>query len=273
MSLTVESTAVIVPWHNLEQRNKWLEAWKIPGDEDGRFVRFGSKTSPNPNLILQQDVHGEGCAKTKNKGIRKAMEQGFTAAVILDDDCYPNNEMALEKLVECHLKSLVSVSQEFRRVTRPPSRGNPHTRSGRYRQMEVAASMGYWSGVGDVDAVTQIVLGHELSNHLEDRLHGGYFPLCGMNLAFHLKWWPWCQFVEVPRFDDIWMGFLWQKRAYATGCCFSLEGPWVHHARQSNVWKNLVAEAPNMEANETLWQRIAEAKTIDYDELRKLLPL
>ena len=94
-----------------------------------------------------------------------------------------------------------------------------------------------------------------------------------MNIAFRPKLWhPWCQFIDVPRFDDIWMGWLWQREAYRRGACFNLSGPLVRHARQSNVWKNLKDEAEHLETNETLWRSIECSPFDSYEELRGLLP-
>lgn len=88
-----------------------------------------------------------------------------------------------------------------------------------------------------------------------------------MNLAFRSEEWPWCQFVNVPRMDDIWSGFLWQKKAYLEGKCFNLNGPIVYHSRQSNVWSNLKIETDNLERNETLWSEIATGPLLAYNEM------
>jgi hypothetical protein len=94
-----------------------------------------------------------------------------------------------------------------------------------------------------------------------------------MNLAFRPKEWaPWCSFINVPRFDDIWMGWLWQKEAYRRMACFNLNGPFVKHSRQSNVWQNLRDETKYLEASETLWRSIALCRSDSYDDLVKLLP-
>lgn len=254
-------TCIIVPWHNPEQLRRWCDAWNIRGADD------------KPHwLKLVQDSNGSGCAKTKNKGIKLAIEENYKTAIILDDDCFPTAPgMTLEDLAKMHVEQLRrEIWVNFFSLTTPSSRGTPH--KNRSIKCRVAASMGYWTGVGDVDAVTQVYHGIELKNHCRGIIHYAYFPLCGMNLAFDLDWWPWCQFIDVPRYDDIWMGWLWMKRAYATGCCFSTMGPDVYHERQSDMWKNLAIEAPNMKANEELWETIARHPGIEYDELRKLLP-
>jgi len=65
--------AVVVAWHNPVQREAFLSAW-------------GLNTVPSW-VFLQQDEHKEGCAKTKNKGVRRAIDAGARVIVVLDDDC------------------------------------------------------------------------------------------------------------------------------------------------------------------------------------------
>lgn len=251
---------IVVPWHNPEQIEAWKDAWGV--------------TENHPDLILQQDTDKSGCAVTKNRGIQKAIEQGADWVVVLDDDCLPSMEaQVLEELCQNHWLELQPQDVEmFQTVTDPPSRGTPYFN--RTLKMEVAASMGFWEHVGDYDAPGQLVHGaRKPMTFKQEVIYGKYFPLCGMNLAFRVKWWPWCQFIDVSRFDDIWQGFIWQKKAYAEGCCFNLRGPIVRHSRQSNVWANLRDEAKYLEANEMVWSVIAASSSSDYEELRKLLPV
>lgn len=255
-------TAVVTPWANAEQKALFLQRWSV-------------QDSQPPWLILQQDMNREGCGATKNKGVRRAMEASFDAVVILDDDCFPSSEgpQTLEHLVEAHVRVLSEVSNVmmYEDTTIPESRGTPYHELA--IEMPVAASMGFWTDVGDHCAVRQLASGGASMSHLRKNVFGRYFSLCGMNLAFKpADWMPWCRFIEVPRFDDIWMGWLWQREAYRRGFCFSLTGPDVKHSRQSNVWKNLREEVEYLEESETLWRRIALNDQDDYRSLRKLLP-
>lgn len=254
---------IVVPWHQEQQLDEFKRAWHL--------------TDPLPEfLILQHDKHREGCAVTKNKGIEKAIQQSADVVIVLDSDCYPckvpEGQMqhtlytfGLDHVVALQPQEVLSVTC----ATWPPSRGTPYHK--RTLKMPVAASMGFWEGVPDLDAPSQLVHGafKELSFY-PDVIHGRYFPLCGMNLAFHVKEYPWCRFINVNRFDDIWQGWLWQRKAYAEGKCFNLRGPRVHHARQSNVWANLKIEAEHLERNETLWSDIATGPLLEYDEMLKL---
>lgn len=265
-----DKVMVVVPWHRDEERVGFLRAWGIA---DSRIP---------PWLQMQHDAKLEGCGMTKNKGIANAIMHGADIVVVLDGDCFPVGALGyegepqpqtLDELMAAHVKALEPQPVAmFETVTRPSSRGTPYSQ--RSLTMPVAASMGFWTEIGDYCAVRQ--LAHEATemDFHRSTVFGRYFPLCGMNLAFRpADWRPWSDFIVVPRFDDIWMGWLFQREAYRRGFCFNLAGPLVRHSRQSNVWKNLRDEAVHLEASETLWQRIAMAKENDYASLRALLPV
>ena len=251
---------VVVPWYDEKQLGQWLDAWGI---------------NPYPPwLHLIQDETRAGSGATKNRGIFDAIAAGAEIVVVLDDDCYPsdvNHIPSLEGFVELHVEALQPQPVAlFEIVTEPPSRGTPF--KNHYVKMPVAASMGFWEGVGDYDGLRQLVYDGADMTFATGALHGRYFPLSGMNLAFRVDWMPWCSFVDVPRFDDIWMGWMWQRNAYDHGYCFNFNGPRVRHARQSNVWNNLQVEAVHLERNETLWSDIATHPDPTYDKLCALLP-
>lgn len=271
-----QSIAVVVPWHDQKQRDLFLHAWRLRAPGEANYV---GQPLP-PWLVLQQDATKAGCANTKNAGIVRAVrELQAEVVVVLDDDCYPDVSSTgtfadLEALMEAHQRALMPQDVAlFETVTSPPSRGTPYFN--RKAEMPVAASMGFWTSIGDYCAVRQ--LAHEAAPMTFHRhaVYARYFPLCGMNLAFRVaKWWPWCQFIDVPRFDDIWMGWLFQYKAYQSGHCFNLAGPTVRHARQSNVWRNLREESVYLEKNDTLWRSIATMRPgMDYDTMCSLLPV
>lgn len=251
---------VVTPWHREDEITAFLEQWRVP--------------DPPPDwLVLQHDVRGEGCGVTKNRGIARAVEAGADVVVVLDGDCYPSDDVrTLPDLVDAHRIALEPQEVElFQAVTSPPSRGTPYETM--TAGMPVAASMGFWLQVGDYCAVRQLAHGSVPMEFDAHSVFWRFFPLCGMNLAFRpAEWDPWCRFVDVPRFDDIWMGWLWQREAYRRGYCFNLAGPKVRHARQSNAWRNLEQEAVHLQANETLWRDIALSDNYDYESLKGLLP-
>ena len=255
------SVKIVVPWHNPEQLKQFMEAWKVD--------------ITDPRFVFEQDKSKSGCAATKNRGIATALWDSPVATIIvLDDDCFPFGPTpSVDNLIESHLAALEPQDVEmYYVVTDPPSRGTPY--HNRTIRMPVACSMGFWRGIGDYDAPGQLV--HGAAARMEfhkSPIYGRYFAMSGMNIAFRpADWMPWCQFIDVPRFDDIWFGFLIQKEAYRRGYCFNLSGPIITHARQSNVWQNLRDEAKYLEQNETLWSKIATSPETDYNELIKLLP-
>ena len=248
---------VVVPWHNPKQRDEFLEAWQVKASD--------------PRLVLQQDTTKAGCAQTKNAGIRQALSLGADVVCVLDDDCYPNHPSeTLDDFIEDHIIALEPVAV---RMVAPTMR--PHPRGMPYRhtsvQMRVAASIGFWMDYPDLDAMSALVLGErpESVSFLRDPLYNMYFPFCGMNFAFKKQWADCAVLIDVPRFDDIWMGWIWQKVAYDAGCCFNFNGPLVRHVRQSNVWKNLEEEVRYLKTNEDLWEACYKApRGTSPEELR-----
>lgn len=252
---------VVVPWVRDEEVKSFLSAWRI--------------ASVPSWLVLQQDKTRAGCGATKNTGVAEASRRGADVVVVLDGDCYPSQggAQSLDELVDLHVEALKPQEVEmFSVVTDPPSRGTPYL--GTTLRMPVAASMGFWSEIGDYCAVRQLAHASAPMQFDTRPVFGRYFPLCGMNLAFRPWEWPkWSDFIDVSRFDDIWMGWLWQREAYRRGCCFNLNGPVIRHARQSNVWKNLADESLHLEASDALWKKIARNGDGSYAALRALLPV
>lgn len=253
-------TSVVVAWHNPKQKNEFLEAWNIKEND--------------PRLVLQQDETKAGCAKTKNTGITRALADGADVVCVLDDDCYPLEEEAenpLDEFIEDHIEALED--QEVQRVIPtmiPHPRGFPYRH--RTIKMSVAASIGLWVGYPDLDAMSALVIGDQPENCqlLSSSVYGSMFPFCGMNYAFRKGQADCAKHVDVPRFDDIWMGWVWEKVAYDKGQCFNLNGPLVRHTRQSDVWQNLIEETKYMHTNELLWSAIwAFPHGTSADALRK----
>lgn len=259
-----EKVVIVVPWHNPKQREEFESKWGL--SEENRKI-----------IVFQQDEMREGCAVTKNKGIARAVEMGAQIVIVLDDDCYPAEEGCrgdlISYFVAAHVQALDPIQCElpYANTTTPRSRGTPFNL---WKTMPVAASMGFWSGVPDFDAIGQLTQYHDAVDYHTNPIYGRYWSMSGMNIAFRPKLWgKFCEFVNVKRYDDIWMGWLWMRHAYERGYCFNLGGPRVWHARQSNVWQNLRDESKWIEQNETLWLKIAMHPTSDYESLRALLPV
>ncbi len=230
--------AIVTPWHKPDQIAKFLNAWRV---------------LHQPNwLILQQDKTGDGCAKTKNAGIIRALNIGAEIVIILDDDCFPAADETLEEFAAAHIKALEPQPVElYEAITDPPSRGTPYFN--RTMVLPVAASMGFWIGCPDYDAPGQLAHHNRAMTFNRKPMFWRFFPLSGMNMAFKSEWATECRFVDVPRFDDIWMGYNLQRVAYTAGFCLNLNGPLVRHSRQSDVWQNLKIESEHLEENETRW--------------------
>lgn len=262
--------AVVVPWHNPEQLRSFLDAWGMKNPKDDHSMLLPQW------LFLEQDKDMEGCAVTKNKGIQRALDEGAEVIVVLDDDCYPQRDWlseptisglksltyrnpTLQELAEAHIKALEPQPVElYEAITDPPSRGTPCFN--RCVTMPVAASMGFWTGVPDLDAATSLRRDSEAPIEFKRKtMFGRFFPFSGMNCAFRAEFWPFFKFEEgVGRMDDIFMGYRLQAEAYKRGYCISLNGPLVRHSRQSNVWANLKVEAEFMERNENEWIQYTE---------------
>lgn len=255
--------AVVVPWHRKEILDKFLKAWGVTTSHDWLFLEHGTN----------------GCAQTKNAGIKRALDAGAEYIIVLDDDCYPAPEPSgqpreyfLQDFAAEHVAALRP--QDVRMVfptTVPQPRGMP------YRnwsvKVPVAASIGLWVKNPDFDAMTALVLGPETPvTYARMPFFMRYFPFCGMNFAFHRDWADCAVLIDVPRFDDIWMGWIWEKVAYGKGHCFNLAGPLVTHARQSDVWKNLEDEVKYLKVNEDLWSTVHNAPVgLSADDLRHMM--
>jgi hypothetical protein len=258
--MAMNNIFVVVPWVTEKEKYDFLTEWGLNSIPDW--------------LILQQDKQHDGCGVTKNKGVASAVSAGAEIVVVLDGDCYPyDNIDTLDELIHHHKLALEPQPVNlYKDVTKPASRGTPYYE--KHVTMPVAASMGFWVEVGDYCAVRQLAFNNAEMTYNRNPVYGKYFSLCGMNIAFRpQEWQPWCNFIDVPRFDDIWMGWLWQREAYRRGYCFNLNGPTIRHARQSNIWKNLRDETKYLQQSETLWRKIALHPANDYSSLRGLLPV
>jgi hypothetical protein len=240
--------AICVAWHNETQKDNFLKKWDITKIPD--------------YLILQQDLGWKNCAKTKNLAIEEALRRNAEIIVVLDDDCFPTTFSrsfadCLTSFAAYHIEALKPQPFElFEAVTDPPSRGT--TYQNRTVILPVAASMGFWDGIPDYDALSQLVHKDKKMTFHQKLMFWRFFPFSGMNCAFSAEFWPHFKFDEEhQRFDDIFMGYRLQREAYKRGYCISLKGPIVYHSRQSNVWANLKVETENLEKNETYWKEMA----------------
>ncbi len=249
METDLGKAVVVVAWHSPEQIEEFKREWRV---------------EKNDPIIFQQDKTKAGCAATKNAGIKAAYNSGAKVICVLDDDCFPESKnyfpYDIRSFIQEHARALQPQAvQRVVSTTIPNSRGTPYRHV--HMKMPVAASMGFWTGYPDFDAIAALQLGETAKVEFNQRaIFGSFFPLCGMNFAFRREWVDCALQVEnCNRWEDIFGGWVFQKVAYEKGHCFNLCGPVVRHSRQSNVWHNLREEAKYIEQNETLWETIAKA--------------
>jgi hypothetical protein len=260
--------AIVTPWHIPEVRDAFLAGWGLNADR------------PLPEwLILEHDARKEGCAVTKNRGVRRAMDAGHEVVIVLDSDCVADFDLhnaprTLEALMAAHLACLEPQEYPvFEVTTEPAARGVPYFN--RTIKLPVAASVGWWSGMPDRDAARQLIEGVTAPMAYKKKVvYGRPTVLCGMNIAFRPAiWGEWATFLNVSRMDDIFMSWLWCKEAARRNHCFNLNGPTVRHSRQSNLWSSLRDEAKWLEFNEHAWSDIWMHPATDYATLRALIPI
>lgn len=193
-------------------------------------------------------------------GFYKAKILGAKYIFTLDDDCLPNGN---EKFCESHIKNLEETSRWAETIPNFRTRGIPYRNFGILNN--VAFSMGLWSGIPDVDAI------HMLAGHGEFELpktrvmpYGQYFPFSGMNFAFKADFTPLAYFPimgkDSPfgRFDDIWFGVICKKICDHLNLTITCGEPYIFHNKASDMFENLVKEAPSIKKNEIFWQQIDE---------------
>lgn len=207
----------------------------------------------------------------KALGFLEAARLGAHRIYVLDDDCYPYSLVPISWTQE-HCRNLVDGVEADRwrsSVEGLRVRGLPY--GGTSGRVPVHLSMGLWSGIADVDAVTELSGGRppEFSPPYGTWLAGpSYVPLCGMNFAFRVELLPLLYFPLMGegqpfgRFDDIWAGIVAQRGMRHLGWHMSVGLPLVEHRRLSSPFRNLEREAPALEIHEHLW------RVVDAAELR-----
>jgi hypothetical protein len=191
--------------------------------------------------------------------------------VTLDDDCYPEAGYRPSYLgaIDAAMTRTWPHDRWWNTLSsQVHPRGFPYDVRG--SRVPTRVHHGLWSNVPDFDARTQA----ELPDYRAQRAtnvrrvpSGRFFPMCGMNLAFHRDVVPAMYFLlmgkradETPwpydRFGDIWCGIFLKKIADHMEFAMSSGAPSVHHARASNVELNLRKETPGYPINEVLWRKV-----------------
>jgi len=185
--------------------------------------------------------------------------------VTLDDDCWPDDG---QQFLDTHWRALQTKGTmcAWNEVgVGLVTRGVPYFNV--ERECEIALNVGLWSQVPDIDASTQLVKPRlaptvEFAPLQQIIPFNRYFPMSGMNLAFKPELTPAMYFLLMghsypyDRFGDIWAGLFVKKICDHLGLAVSVGAPIVKHMRKSNVFNNLIKEAPGIAVNEELWRLV-----------------
>ena len=258
----------------------FFESWQEFGDWDAAVVvednptkTFKIKESTFPihhvshkeiKQILKKDawIISKKDSACRTFGFLLAKQLGAEWILSLDDDTRPYQN---KYICEEHLKTINSFT-----VCTPSAgvrtRGLPYLNLGK---VEVVCNMGLWTKNGDWDAVQSLSC-PELANYFTPNIKSFLahpcqrYPFCGMNIFFNTKIVPAMYFplmgqnILYSRYDDIWCGWLFQKVLEHLKLCWSIGEPFIEHSRASNMFQNLVKEAPGYKLNEQLWEIINE---------------
>lgn len=262
--------AVVVPTvdYRADIFTAFLEAWRplfaVHGVEFVKVLDGDTPTVYHRDITMTAGaVMGDyaDCLTNFNGGIRNlgfayvAKHLPDTEIIItLDDD-----EAPIGDPIQDHIAALsrrVPVSWVSTAVDEY-MRGFPY---GIRDEAEVVLSHGVWEGVADWDAATQLVKGsHRPVEFYRGPIPKGiYYPMCAMNIAFKLCVLPWIfqapWALGVNRYDDIAAGIVSKREIDARGWAVVSGYARVRHERASNVFTNLINEAPALPINEEFWK-------------------
>lgn len=260
--------AVVVPTNRPRHLTRWLEAWEselmhndaklyVVHDEPAAWEKIEADLGERA-WIIQRKGAGIRCY-----GFLQALRDGADIIVTYDDDVKP-----IRGCLEQHVRNLTGTRHEnawavTTRVVR--TRGLPYANFD--RTLLPGISHGLWSGVPDLDGMTQLVLPWaRLEPHGEVNVvpRGHYFTMCSMNMGFVREMAPAMYFplmgagVPYDRFDDIWCGIIAKKVADHVGRYCTNGAPFVEHARASDAFVNMQKEASGIVENERFWKLIDE---------------
>lgn len=200
--------------------------------------------------------YGKRCDSIRSAGFLYALQNGYDIILTTDDDCdIPFN------WVSSHIDALTTeLPQWAYTVPRLRTRGMPYKADPK----KVAISHGLWSGVPDLDGITQKANPDLRLNDLPGHWHSITPPFAqsAMNLGFIkevgvVMYQPFQgEGTPFDRFADIWNGVIAQRCLTLHDYGFLNGGALVHHTRASNVEVNIFKEAPGMECHETFWKYV-----------------
>jgi hypothetical protein len=267
---------LVVPTNRPQSLREFLAAWepwpweRILVIEDGPEITI-EVPSPAVEVFSWREIDAElpepsiisrGDSGIRAFGFWKAWELGAEAIFTLDDDCHPS----ADDLVGDHLHNLYETPAWESTVPGLRVRGLPYRNFG--GPLPVDVSVGLWVGHPDLDAVQSLANHAEMAGSLVSEVRSRvmpseqYFPMSGMNLAVRRE--AACLMYFPPmgndspygRFDDIWCGLIVQRICRHLRRSIVCGRPVVDHQRASDPFSNLSKEAPGIEANEQMWERV-----------------
>ena len=255
-----DKIGVVVPTNRPDEMVKFKEAW-APKLEEANAQLYEITDDPDTWATIRSDLGRSAWiipVRTdciRSYGYLKALRDGCDVIVTLDDDVRPHED---NNPIIDHVNNLNrkvepdNWTRTLKEESAPITRGLPMIR-------RVVLSHGLWSGVPDVPATIQIQ-GYTFSmpstfdNQIIPR--NKYFPMSGMNLAWHKGMTPFMYFGlqgssildpeqrwGVDRSGDILCGVMAKTMVDSIpGAAIHSGEPWVHHIRASDPIKNLELE-------------------------------
>lgn len=260
-----------IVWELIEHLTDQVQVLIVDDSADGL------PSGPRRNVVMigedaQRDMMGPlvDCIPRKSSAVRNfghyyAWREGFKVAFAVDSDCglrpgWLDQHLArLGPVTEAPALSApwidtIGIPRVFARgfpyTERDPERPAPRstTRSG-----VVKAHMGLWDGVLDVNGIDKLEAPPPLEPVLPPggaAIADGFFPMCGMNLAFTTDIVPalyfmpdfWVDGWRVSRHDDIWGGYILECLLEINGDLASFGAPVIEHTLQSPLEKVVVLE-------------------------------
>lgn len=214
----------------------------------------------------------------RSYGFLRAAQMGARYILSLDDDCDPQYDR--REFFEAHLRPLIlglrpsfSTTGYHDAGNRP--RGLPDAAQDRIidRKIPVAINHGLWDGVLDrsgrdeQDVIDRLGGKQPKNEYLDEGLcvvpHRMFYPMCGMNVCFHVRmlsamyftlqghWYhpDTGELTKLPydRWGDIWCGAISKAVCDVLGCAVTSGDPHVYHSRRSNTLANIEKEAAGLD--------------------------
>jgi reversibly glycosylated polypeptide / UDP-arabinopyranose mutase len=276
---------LVVPTNRPDRFQDWLRAWGDRGGWDTVIVvedalersaplRDVAAADPRVRHYSWKEIDevlgdaawiiSRGDSAIRCFGLWSAWSRGAKWILTLDDDCYPLGTQGLAPtLFQEHEAATAGHRRWLSTLPGQRTRGLPYRNQGTLA--DVVANVGLWTGSGDPDAVQELTgYRHPCPMPRGNWVVpcGQYVPVCGMNLFLHRDAVPLFYFPPMGRgqpyrrFDDIWAGVIAKKCLDHLGWSLSVGEPFVDHRRAGNPFRNLVAEAPGIAANETFWASV-----------------